>query len=202
MTTQYCTSCKQLFMGIENEFLCPKCENQTELAKASRKRGDKETLMDFKTLFEDWKKLRKQREDWRKREGILAQEHSDREKLEREKRFLLMAVSALDCDQDLLRQYVSIKNQLNAMTMERNRLKESSERDGRRITELHKENMHLSMENMRLRFSVKTEDHRKPATTSFTKEMWRRFTQLCHPDKHDNSVAANEATRWLLENRP
>ncbi len=34
------------------------------------------------------------------------------------------------------------------------------------------------------------------------KEMWRRLVQLCHPDRHDGSAAAVEATRWLLECRP
>ena len=40
------------------------------------------------------------------------------------------------------------------------------------------------------------------SSVSFTKEMWRRFIQLCHPDQHSNSIASTEATRWLLENRP
>ena len=34
------------------------------------------------------------------------------------------------------------------------------------------------------------------------REQWRRFLQLSHPDRHGGSVAAHEATRWLLENRP
>lgn len=29
--------------------------------------------------------------------------------------------------------------------------------------------------------------------------MLRRLIQLCHPDRHGNSEAANIATRWLLE---
>jgi hypothetical protein len=33
-------------------------------------------------------------------------------------------------------------------------------------------------------------------------EQWRRLTQLAHPDKHSGSIASNEATQWLLENRP
>jgi hypothetical protein len=31
---------------------------------------------------------------------------------------------------------------------------------------------------------------------------WRRLLQLVHPDRHANSPAATEATRWLLEQRP
>ena len=37
---------------------------------------------------------------------------------------------------------------------------------------------------------------------SIPPEQWRRLVQLAHPDKHGGSVAAAEATRWLLENRP
>lgn len=33
-------------------------------------------------------------------------------------------------------------------------------------------------------------------------DQWRRLVQLAHPDKHAGSDAANEATRWLMENRP
>lgn len=33
-------------------------------------------------------------------------------------------------------------------------------------------------------------------------ELWRRMVQLTHPDKHGGSAAADEATRWLLANKP
>lgn len=33
-------------------------------------------------------------------------------------------------------------------------------------------------------------------------DMWRRLIQLCHPDKHGGSEAANNATQWLNKNRP
>lgn len=32
-------------------------------------------------------------------------------------------------------------------------------------------------------------------------EMLRRLIHLCHPDKHNNSQAAQLATQWLLEQR-
>jgi len=32
--------------------------------------------------------------------------------------------------------------------------------------------------------------------------IWRRLVQLVHPDKHNNSEAANEATRWLNQHKP
>jgi len=34
---------------------------------------------------------------------------------------------------------------------------------------------------------------------SIDQAMLRRLVQLCHPDRHGNSEAANIATRWLLE---
>lgn len=202
MTTKSCSQCGTYFIGLESELICPKCENQTELPKASRKRGDKEKFISFDKLFDAWKKLRKEREQWRKCEGELAQAMMDRERLEMNKRMLLIAleaVGAFDADQDLLRQFVNTKNQLNVMTAERDRFKESSNNSIRRLVELQKENGELAIENMRLRYTRFDTPKKSP---SFTKEMWRRFTQLCHPDKHDGSVAANEATRWLLENRP
>jgi hypothetical protein len=33
-------------------------------------------------------------------------------------------------------------------------------------------------------------------------DVWRRLLQTAHPDKHNGSAVAVEATRWLLENRP
>ncbi len=32
-------------------------------------------------------------------------------------------------------------------------------------------------------------------------EMYRRLIQLCHPDRHGNSQAAQNATTWLLAQR-
>lgn len=33
-------------------------------------------------------------------------------------------------------------------------------------------------------------------------EMLARLVRLCHPDKHSGSAASNEATAWLLGQRP
>jgi len=157
--------------------------------------------MTFNQLFDAWKNLRKQREQWRKGEERASHDRMDRERLEREKSFLLIALSAFDTDQDILRQFVTTRNQLNVMTAERDRIKESNEYAIQRMVELQKENMLLNIQNARMRFNMEM-NHGSDKSSSFTKEMWRRFTQLCHPDKHDGSVAATEATRWLLENRP
>jgi hypothetical protein len=37
-----------------------------------------------------------------------------------------------------------------------------------------------------------------PAVAPIDPGMLRRLIQLCHPDKHGNSQASNEATRYLL----
>lgn len=158
--------------------------------------------MTFNQLFEAWKSLRKQREQWRKGEERAAQDRMARERLEREKSFLLIALSAFDTDKDILRQFVTTRNQLNVMTAERDRLNDANEYAIKRMIEVGQENNHLTMENLRLKLSSNFSITNNNNSTSFTKEMWRRFTQLCHPDKHDGSVAATEATRWLLENRP
>lgn len=41
----------------------------------------------------------------------------------------------------------------------------------------------------------------QPAGGLIEKEMLRRLIQLCHPDKHNGSVAANTATQWLLKQK-
>ncbi len=43
---------------------------------------------------------------------------------------------------------------------------------------------------------------RQSQSAPFSKEIWRRLVQLCHPDKHANSEASNTATQWLNANRP
>lgn len=158
--------------------------------------------MTFNQLFDAWKNLRKQREQWRKGEERASHDRMDRERLEREKSLLLIALSAFDTDQDILRQFVTTRNQLNVMTAERDRLKDANEYAIKRMIEVRQENTRLEMENLKLRLNNKVIYREVGQSSFFTKEMWRRFTQLCHPDKHDGSVAATEATRWLLENRP
>lgn len=42
----------------------------------------------------------------------------------------------------------------------------------------------------------------RPVVGQMPLEVWRRLVQLCHPDKHGGSVAANSATQWLNQNKP
>ena len=56
---------------------------------------------------------------------------------------------------------------------------------------LFNENASLRAENARLRV----------AAGQIEPTMFRRLVQLCHPDRHGGSQAANDATIWLLAQR-
>lgn len=60
----------------------------------------------------------------------------------------------------------------------------------------------LAADRDRWRLKAMSKPTRAPATARIPKDCWRRLVQLAHPDRHGGSDAANEATRWLLENRP
>ncbi len=45
-------------------------------------------------------------------------------------------------------------------------------------------------------------EREKQTAGSIPADMWRRLVQLCHPDRHGNSEAANNATQWLNKVRP
>jgi hypothetical protein len=60
------------------------------------------------------------------------------------------------------------------------------------LIELQAENAQLKVQLSALRLS---------GPSRLDPRRWRQLLQLCHPDHHANSVAANDATRWLLEIR-
>jgi len=196
METKSCSHCGISFISVmEDEVTCPNCVKDEAFYRNSRKRGDKRNFIPYDQLFSEWKKRVNECQRWRKGEHRAAQDRYDRELLEKEKSMMLIALNGLDHDPDTLRLYVNTKNQLEVITQERNRLKEA-------FDIMAQSNAILTRENMELRLHRYRHSPQPSIKTSFTKEMWRRFTQLCHPDKHDGSVAATEATRWLLENRP
>jgi hypothetical protein len=55
-----------------------------------------------------------------------------------------------------------------------------------------------------LRFTANRLREATPASAEavIAPQMLARLVRLCHPDKHDNSLASNEATAWLLGQRP
>lgn len=38
--------------------------------------------------------------------------------------------------------------------------------------------------------------------SDFTRERWEQLRRLCHPDRHDNSRASNDAFQWLQSVEP
>ena len=85
--------------------------------------------------------------------------------------------------------------QYNAVVIERDRLawECSSLRDSLRMVE-------LDCRLLRERAFNPQFAHAKQSP--LLKAQWRRLAQLCHPDRHNNSVASTEAMKWLLEVRP
>ena len=50
-------------------------------------------------------------------------------------------------------------------------------------------------------YASKAVERARTPSGPIPKAQWRRFAQLCHPDRHNNSVAATEAMKWLMEVR-
>jgi len=53
----------------------------------------------------------------------------------------------------------------------------------------------------RLRDELQQENAKQRAPEGITREQVMALIKLCHPDKHGNSDASTEATKWLLELR-
>lgn len=56
-------------------------------------------------------------------------------------------------------------------------------------------------DRLRLRVLKLELDGQRTKPEGIPPEMLRRLVRLCHPDRHGNSKAANEATAWLLAQR-
>ena len=85
--------------------------------------------------------------------------------------------------------------QYNAVVIERDRLawECSSLRDALRMSEL---------DCRILRERAFNPQFAQAKQSPLPKPQWRRLAQLCHPDRHNNSVASTEAMKWLMEVRP
>lgn len=85
--------------------------------------------------------------------------------------------------------------QYSAVVIDRDRLawKCSSLRDALRMSEL---------DCRILRERAFNPQFAQAKQSPLPKAQWRRLAQLCHPDRHGGSTAANEAMKWLLEVRP
>ena len=72
-----------------------------------------------------------------------------------------------------------------------------------KLAQLTAELSEVRAERDRLRLRVlKLElDGQRAKPEGIPPEMLRRLVRLCHPDRHSQSEAANEATAWLLAQR-
>ena len=70
---------------------------------------------------------------------------------------------------------------------------------GFKLTDVDQTIIHL---NEKIKNASKTTNKttHKP-NIKMTKNVSRKLLMLCHPDKHQNSVLAQEITQWILKNR-
>lgn len=78
--------------------------------------------------------------------------------------------------------------------------------DTQRLLDLEKQVEELEQENTELRFRVMMSSggftaFRGAGMPGDLQQQLPRLIQLCHPDKHGGSPAANEVTAWLLKQR-
>jgi predicted RNase H-like nuclease (RuvC/YqgF family) len=64
------------------------------------------------------------------------------------------------------------------------------------VAQLKRQIMYLQIER-----SILRDEQSGAKASAVPKEMLGRLIRLCHPDRHDGSAAATEATQWLLKQR-
>lgn len=145
--------------------------------------------MPYGELFQDWQSLsdtvKKQRTSFVK----AANSRAEREQLETEIRFLLLALNETTFDDKLLQEIEVLKNQIKMLTSERQMWKEEQKRLTQEIQELNKGKAEAVKEST------------VSPSPIIPKLMLKRLLQFCHPDRNDGSEASIEVTQWLLKQR-
>lgn len=182
-----CTGCNKLHISVAPG-LCPECEKDSAFYKATRKKGDPRPFLPYPELLDQWRRRRAECRDWKKVAEQAATDRAALQQAEREKSYLWVALNALNADLDPA---LSLAAELDKTRAELARL-EVLATMWREQAAGAKTPWQATAETLLNRLSADT----------IPPEQWRRLVQLAHPDKHGGSVAAAEATRWLLENRP
>lgn len=182
-----CTACHKHHISVA-PCLCPECEKDSAFYKATRKKGDPRQFLPYPELLDQWRRRRAECRDWKKVAEQAATDRAALQRAEQEKSYLLAALSALNADLDpvavLSAELDKTRAELATVTTSRDYWRQQAAPvDSSWQTRAEKLLKGL------------------PAD-SIPPEQWRRLVQLAHPDKHGGSLAAAEATRWLLENRP
>jgi hypothetical protein len=189
--TRPCTGCKKHFIGVAPG-LCPACEKDSAFYKASRKKGDPREFLPYPELLDQWRRRRAECRDFKKAAGFSATERAAWAQAEQEKTYLLAVLTALNANLDPA---LELGAELDKVRAELGRVTAQAEYWEKEARELragkpdHHEELFAKLAQLSGGSLVPT-------------EQWRRLVQLAHPDRHDGSPAAVEATRWLLENRP
>ncbi len=189
--TRPCTGCKKHFIGVAPG-LCPACEKDSAFYKATRKKGDPREFLPYPELLDQWRRRRAECRDWKKAAGFSATDRAAWAQAEREKSYLLAVLDALNADLDPA---LELAAELDKARAELGRATAQVEYLRERVAELQGGKPDR-LEDLLTRFTQLSGGSLVPT------DQWRRRVQLAHPDKHDDSAVAVEATRWLLENRP
>lgn len=188
-STRPCSVCQRHFIGVVPNGLCPQCEKNTVFYRQTRQRGDPRNFLDYPELLAQWKNRRKECQEWRKTAEQAAHDRGAREQSERETRYLLLALLALDSQPDL-----DALAELGKAQAETEKLKATIEELKTRLKANSDELLNARLASLR--------GWEKNLSPAIPQEQWRRLVQLAHPDKHNGSAAATEAMKWLLEVRP
>lgn len=189
--TRPCTACGKHFIGVADG-LCPACEKDSAFYKATRKKGDPREFLPYPELLDQWRRRRAECREWRKGSEQTAEKWAAVAHSERERSYLLTVLDALNAGLDPA---LTLAAELDKTRAELATVTASRDYWAQRADELQagKPDRHEAL----LR-----EFSRLSGRPAFPPDMWRWLVQLAHLDKHGDSPAATEATRWLMENRP
>ena len=191
--TRPCTGCRKHFIGVAPG-LCPACEKDSAFYKATRKKGDPREFLPYPELLDQWRRRRAECRDWKKAAEQTANDRAARNQVERETRYLWLVFNAMNADLDPALA-LALAAELDTTRAELERVKAYAALIGQRVADLESgrpEPWEAALQSLR----------NLEKGGAVPPEQWRRLVQLAHPDKHGDSAAAVEATRWLLENRP
>lgn len=186
--TRPCTGCRKHFIGVAPG-LCPACEKDSAFYKATRKKGDPREFIPYPALLDQWRRRRAECRDFKKAAGFSATERAQWAQAEREKSYLLAVLDAFNANLDPALELAAELDKAREELRRERVLAAHYREQAAGVKTPWEQNAERLLKGLSGGSLVPT-------------EQWRRLVQLAHPDKHDGSPAAVEATRWLLENRP
>jgi predicted nucleic acid-binding Zn-ribbon protein len=191
--THGCTECGKHYLGLPG--LCPKCEGERDFYQRSRKKGDRKKFIPYEELFKEWQARKKEVRALRSAAATAQHDRNEREKLEVEKRWLLLALNNTLYDKNLLHAVVFAQRDLEDVTKERDRLKASNEDLLERVMTLTKEVTKLRWDQIGSTYDALRQSLH--SSTAIPGDMLKRLKMLAHPDRHGNSEMSTKVMQWL-----